>query len=119
MATALPVLAARSERDVLWDECRNALGIARLLAEERRPASLVATASRMAVEAACRAALAQAGRRFDGDVRRALGALAAPPDLWNAPTTAEAAERVAAAQRVVAWVAAYLRSEAPDKAWGY
>jgi hypothetical protein len=119
MAAALPVLAPRSERDLLWDECRNALGIARLLAQDRRPASLVATACRMAVETACRAALAQAGRRFDGDVRCALGALAAPADLWSVPHGAGAAERVAAAERVVAWVAAYLRSEAPERAWGY
>jgi hypothetical protein len=73
----------------------------------------------MAVESASRAALAQAGQRFDGDVRRARGALAAPPALGDLSAQASAAERLAAAQRVVAWVAAYLRSEAPERAWGY
>jgi hypothetical protein len=119
MAIAQPVLGTRPERDALWDHSRNALGIARLLAQEGRPASLVATACHVAVESASRAARAQAGLRFEGDTRGALAALAAPPDLWEVPTLASAAERVAAALRVVAWVAAYLRSAAPERAWGY
>ena len=56
------------ERDRLWEHSRNALGIARLLVHEGRPEPLVDTACRTAVEAAGRAALEQAGMRFDGDV---------------------------------------------------
>jgi hypothetical protein len=114
-----PLLDVVPERDTLWDHCRNALGIARLLAEERRPAPLVATACHVAVESACRAALAQAGLRFDGDLGRGLRALAAPSDLWRPIQGARVDEHVAAAQRAVGWAAAYLRSEAPDRAWGY
>jgi len=47
-----------AQRDLLWERCRNSLGIARLLAHEGRPEPLVATACHSAVEAALRAALA-------------------------------------------------------------
>jgi len=119
MTLSLPVFDVGSERDEFWDHCRNALGIGRLLVHESRPASLVATACQMAVESACRAALAQAELRFDGDVGRALLALAAPTDLWQLPAGATPVERLAATQRVIAWVAAYLRSHAPGRTWGY
>ena len=119
MSLALPVCDVPLERDVLWEHCRNALGIARLLVQESRPMPMVVTACHTAVESACRTALAQAGLRFEGDARRALEALHAPPDLAHAALGASAAERLAAAQRVVAWAAAYLRSEAPERAWGF
>jgi hypothetical protein len=119
MSLASPVFEVMPERDALWDHCRNALGIARLLVQEGRPTPLVATACQMAVESACRAGLSQAGLPFDGDASRALTTLAAPTDLWDVPLRAPAAERLAAAQGVVAWVAGYLRSEAPDRAWGF
>lgn len=119
MSLPLPMFEVVPERDKLWDHCRNALGIARLLVQEGRPAPLVATACQMAVESACRAALSQAGLRYDGDARRALSALAAPPDLWDVPGGASPPARLAAAQGVVAWAAAYLRSAAPDRAWGF
>ena len=107
------------ERDRLWEHSRNALGIARLLAQEGRPEPLVGTACRTAVEAAAQAALEQAGMRFDGDVDRALARLAAPRELLQALGHGSSAERVAACERVIAWLAAYLRSEAPDRTWGY
>lgn len=119
MTLSLAVIDLVSERDELWDRCRNALGIARLLAHESRPAALVTTACQMAAESACRAALAQADLPFDGDVARALQALAAPSDLAAAPAGTAIGERLAATQRLVAWVAAYLRSEAPERTWGY
>lgn len=119
MTLSLPVIEVVNERDELWHRCRNALGIARLLAHESRPMALVATACQMAVESACRAALAQADLPFDGDVARALRALAAPSDLGDVPEGVPTVERLAATQRLVAWVAAYLRSQAPERTWGY
>ena len=107
------------ERDRLWEHSRNALGIARLLVHEGRPVPLVDTACRTAVEAAGRAALEQAGMCFDGDVDRALGRLAAPRELLQALGSGSAAERLLACERVIAWIAAYLRSEAPERPWGY
>ena len=107
------------ERDRLWEHSRNALGIARLLVREARPAPLVDTACRTAVEAAARAGLEQAGMRFDGDVDRALSRLAAPRELLQALGGGSAAERLLACERVIAWIAAYLRSQAPERPWGY
>ena len=52
-----PIVGGLPARDVLWDHCRNNLGIARLLVQEGRPEPLVATACWMAVEigrASCR-----------------------------------------------------------------
>lgn len=112
-APAVPV------RDQYWDHARNALGIARLLVQDRRPEALVDTACRAAIESAARAALEQAGMRYDGDAERALARLAAPRDLVSPAATRSAPERLEACERVVAWVAAYLRSEAPERSWGY
>jgi hypothetical protein len=106
-------------RDHYWDHARNALGIARLLVQDRRPEPLVDTACRAAVDSASRAALEQAGMRFDGDAERALARLAAPRDLVSAVAVGSAMQRLEACERVVAWVAAYLRSEAPERSWGY
>ena len=103
----------------LWKHCRNSLGIARLLVEEGRANVLVETACRMTVESACRAGLAQSGLAFDGDMVRALWLLAAPRDLLASGPDEPAAARLAAAERVVGWVADYLRSEAPEHPWGY
>ena len=80
---------------------------------------LVDTACRTAVEAAGRAALEQAGMCFDGDVDRALSRLAAPRELLQALGGGSPAERLLACERVIAWIAAYLRSEAPERPWGY
>jgi hypothetical protein len=113
-----PRAAARSERERLWDHCKNGIGIARLLVREGRPEALVATACVMAVEAATRTALEQAGLPFEGDVLRALGDLSAPVDLWPGES-GPAAERLAAAERTIGWLAGYLRSEAPERSWGY
>jgi len=107
------------ERDRLWGHSRNALGIARLLVQEGRPAPLVDTACCTAVDAAARAALEQAGMSFDGDVDRALGRLAAPRELLRQLGSGSPAEHVAACERVIAWIADYLRSEAPERTWGY
>ena len=104
--------------DELWDHCRNSLGIARLLHHEGRPEPLVATACRLAVETACRAALAHAGLLFEGDLVRSLRRLNAPSDIWELQETGPASRRLAAAERAVAWVAGYLRREAPDRSWG-
>jgi len=106
-------------RDALWEHCRNSLGIARLLVQERRPAALVATACHTAAEAACRAALWQARLPFDGDLDRTLARLHAPAGLWSGAAGLEPAEQLAAAGRVVAWAAAYLRAEVPERRWGY
>ncbi|HEV8253366.1 MAG TPA: hypothetical protein VGQ78_01310 [Vicinamibacteria bacterium] len=118
-AASLPYDARTGHRDLLWEHCRNNLGIARLLLHEGRPEDLVNTACRMAVETACRTALEQAGLRFDGDLESSLRRLAAPSDMWELQETGRAGRRLAAAERAVAWIAAYLRTEAPDRTWGF
>jgi len=105
-------------RDSLWDHCRNSLGTARLLHQEGRPEPLIVTACRMAVETACRAALTQAGLPFEGDLEQSLRRLQAPSDIWELQESGRASRRLAAAERAVAWVAGYLRREAPDRSWG-
>jgi hypothetical protein len=102
-------------RDALWEHCRNGLGIARLLTREARPEAFVASACHLAVESACRAALAHAGLPYDGDVEHALRRLAAPRDLWPGGLD----DRLRSAEHVVAWVANYLRGVAPERSWGY
>jgi hypothetical protein len=110
--------APRTERDRLWERCRNGLGIARLLVQEGRPAPLVDTACHTAAEAACRTALEQAGVPFDGDVERALDYLSAPSGLWRVGEGSPL-DRLAAAEKLVGWVAGYLRAEAPERSWGF
>ena len=105
-------------RDALWDHCRNSLGTARLLHHEGRFESLISTACLMAVETACRAALVQAQLPFEGDLARSLRLLKAPSDIWELQERGPAGRRLAAAERAVAWVANYLRREAPDRSWG-
>ncbi len=114
-----PRATAASPRDANWDHARNALGIARLLVHDGRPESLVETACRTAVEAASRAALEQAGMRFDGDSESALIRLAAPRELLDGARVSGARQRLESSERIVAWVAAYLRSESPERSWGY
>ncbi len=114
-----PMVAGPSPRDVLWDHCRNNLGIARLLVHEGRPESLVATACWMAVESACRAALEQAGLTYVGDLEASLGQLAAPRDIWELQQAGGPARRLVGAERAVAWMATYLKRVAPDRTWGY
>jgi hypothetical protein len=97
-----------------WNECRNALAIARLLTSEGRPAPLVRTACRMAVENACRAALEPAGFPWDGDLAAALRRLSVPEEIVAACEDGPALD---AAQRTVDWMAAYLRVAAPGRSW--
>jgi hypothetical protein len=118
-AASLAFDGRNAQRDLLWEHCRNNLGIARLLLHEGRPEELVNTACRMAVETACRTALEQAGLRFDGDLESSLRRLAAPSDMWELQEAGRAARRLAAAERAVAWIAAFLRTEAPDRTWGF
>jgi len=110
---------AADDRNAVWEHCRNALGIARLLVQEGRSADLVDTACYLAVESACRVALEQADLAYDGDPGRALGWLAAPRGLWPLPVDGNAHDRLRAAERVVGWLATYLKSEAPHHSWGY
>lgn len=107
------------EAHALWEHSRNSLGIARLLVHEGRSDALIATACRSAVENACRAALERCGAPFDGNVGRAFRALSAPDGLLEAVEVATGAEQLCAAERTVAWIARYLRAEAPDRAWGF
>lgn len=109
----------RSEAHALWEHSRNSLGIARLLVSEARPEALVATACRAAVENACRAALEHCGAPFDGDLQRAFVALSGPSELLDAVESTRGLARVSAAERLVAWIARFLRAEAPDRAWGF
>jgi hypothetical protein len=108
-----------SPRDALWEHCRNNLGIARLLVQEQRPEPFVSTACRMAVESACRAALAHAEFEFDGDVDRALSRLSVPEELWPALDSGTGSQKLAAAEKVVAWLSSSLRRDAPERAWGF
>lgn len=115
--SALPLREHLKGPDDLWEHCRNSLGIARLLHHEGRPEALVATACRLAVETACRAALEQVGLDYDGDLELALVRLAAPRDVWELQQAGPAARRLASAERAVAWFAAYLRHVAPARPW--
>ncbi len=112
-----PPRAGALERDRVWEHCRNALGIARLLVHEGRPTALVHTACHMAVESACRAALDLAEFEYDGDLVRSLDRLSAPPDLLAGLEDGPAAQRLAVCERAVGFLAGYLRSEAPERSW--
>jgi hypothetical protein len=121
-AESVPVLSSPksiASRDSLWEHCRNNLGIARLLVQEGRPEALLATACRGAVENAYRAALEHVGAPFDGDLRRALEHLSAPAEFGARVERSRGAERLDAAEQAVAWVARYLRAEAPERGWGF
>jgi len=129
--SASPFLAAMGEQGAsihahgdrsplaLWELCRNSLGIARLLVHEGRPNALIRTACRLTVETACRAGLAQAGVRFDGDIEEALRLLAVPHELWCVGSDALPRAHLTAAERVVGSVAEFLRGEAPEHPWGF
>ncbi len=107
-----------AQRDALWEHSRNSLGTARLLHQEDRPEPLVTTACLLAVETACRAALVQGGMPFEGNLEQSLRRLKAPSDIWELQESGPASRRLAAAERAVAWVAGFLRREAPDRSWG-
>jgi hypothetical protein len=114
------VAASWAEPDALWQHCRNSVGIARLLLHERRPAGLLDTACRTAMEYACRAALHVHGHDFDGDLPRALERLAAPPELaWEVSGARDCAQRLAITERVLAFAAHRLRETLPGRSWGY
>ena len=115
--SALPIRRDIQGPDELWDHCRNSLGIARLLHHEGRPDPLVATACRLALETACRAALEQVGLDYDGDLERSLALLGVPTDVWELQQAGSAGRRLAAAERGVAWFASYLRHAAPGRSW--
>jgi hypothetical protein len=110
-----PLLA---DRNLVWEHCRNALGIARLLVQEHRSADLVDTACHLAVDCACRVAMEEAGLEYAGDPGDALHSLAAPRALWPLPADLDAASRLRGTERVVVWVATFLKSEAPHRSWG-
>ncbi len=99
----------------LWSHCRNILGIARLLVTERRSAPLVSTACYMAVDTACRVALARAGLPPEGDVESALARLEAPAELRESTPRGGGVEQLACAERQVSWVADDLRAGAPGR----
>jgi hypothetical protein len=115
-----PVLLAGARRDRLWSECRNSLGIARLLVHEARPPALAATACRLAVENACRAALEHLGLPYDGDLERALHDLKVDAE-WLESTGGDVAERelLLATERTVGSIAAFLRDAEPARSWGF
>jgi hypothetical protein len=116
----MPAEEPVSRRDRLWADCRNGLGIARLLVHEGRPEGLVSTACRVAVESACRAALEHLGLPYDGDLDRALGDLKVEAE-WCASAGAGPADRslLLAAERTVGSIAAFLREAEPARSWGY
>ena len=118
-AAAPPPLAA-TRRDRLWVDCRNSLGIARLLVNVARPPALAATACRLAVENACRAALEHLGLPYDGDLVRALRELQVDAE-WSASTGGEVHDRelLLAAERTVGSIASFLRDAEPARSWGF
>jgi hypothetical protein len=117
--SALPLGGGHRRPQELWEHCRNSLDIGRLLRHEGRADELVATACRLAVETACRAALEEVGLEYDGDLERALARLGAPPDVWELQQSGSAARRLAGAERAVAWFSAFLRRAAPEHEWVY
>src|SRR5512138_874968 len=90
--------AGHSDPGVLWQHCRNSVGIARLLLHERRPPDLLDTACRAALEYACRAALGAASRPFSGDLLHGFEALQVPAELLGDLS----ADGVGSARRVAA-----------------
>jgi hypothetical protein len=100
-----------------WEECRNNLGIARLLVSERRPEPMVATACRMAVETACQAALEYAGLPWSGDVDAALDRLRIHRVVADQTPTPRSL--LLAAEETVALIAAWLRRQEPSRTWGF
>ncbi len=119
MALSLPLIEVNTRRDASWEHCRNNLGIARLLVQERRPEPLVSTACRMAVETACRAALEQEGQAWDGDPEALFDRLGGDGELFEMGHGSGGVARLAAAERAVARVAAHLRRLAPERTWGF
>lgn len=119
MALSFPMIEISSRRDDCWQHCRNNLGIARLLVQERRPESLVATACRMAVETACRAALEHEGQGWDGDLEAFFDRLGGHGEGLELGSGLRGPLRLAAAERAVARVAAHLRQLAPERNWGF
>ena len=108
------------DAEALWRHCQNSVGIARLLLHDGRPLGLVATACRSAVEYACRAALLVSDRPFPGDFAQALESLPAPGEsAWEALDAEGCAVRLAATERVLAWVSAHMRRTVPNRPWGY
>lgn len=118
MAACAPTALSPS-RDLRWEHCRDTLGIARLLAHEGRPERLVSAACLTAVESACRAALEHLGVEYDGNLRRALGVLQAPPGLLAGLEDGPGRDRLAATERAVAWLSAFLKERVPDRSWGF
>ncbi len=112
-----PPAVAAADRE--WIHSRNALGIARLLVHEGRPAELVGTACRMSVEAACRVALERASFPYDGDLERGLRRLSAPVDLIAGLDDGQPAARLAACERALGFLSGYLRSESPERSWTF
>lgn len=119
MALFLPMVETTSRRDAFWEHCRNNLGIARLLVQERRPEPLVATACRMAVETACRAVQEHEGQGWDGDTQAFFDRLGAQVEPSEIGPGGGGPLRLAAAERAVARVAAHLRQLAPERNWGF
>lgn len=119
MTSTFAFADVRQQRDRLWDHCRNSLGIARLLVQEGRAEELVATSCQLAVESACRAALEQRGERFDGDLVYGLARFDAPLDLWEPADARSSTQWLVDAQRAVGFLAERLRSEAPERSWGF
>lgn len=119
MALFLPLTETPSRRDAFWEHCRNNLGIARLLVQERRPEPLVATACRMAVETACRAAQEHEGQGWDGDTQAFFDRLGGQFEPFEIEPGVGGPLRLAAAERAVARVAAHLRRLAPERNWGF
>jgi hypothetical protein len=117
MTAVMPLSRASVESAPLWEHCRNSLGIARLLVHEGRPEAFVATACRMAVENGCRAALEQVGMPFDGNLEEALRRLCLA-EVDAGESRANGAERLAAAEKTLSRIAAYLRGLVPERTWG-
>jgi hypothetical protein len=116
--TSLPLSSpTAADRNLVWEHCRNALGIARLLVQEDRSTQLVDTACHLAVDCACRVAMDEADLVYDGDPGRALSGLGAPRHVWPLGD-GDVLERLRATERAVGWLATYLKSEAPHHSWG-
>jgi hypothetical protein len=118
-ARAVPLLPPAPPRDRYWRHCQNSLGIARLLVQEGRPVALVSTACRMAVETACRAVLEHEGGIWRGDATAFLDRFGPQDDLWELEHAADPLDRLAAAERAVARIAAHMRRVAPERPWSY
>ena len=119
LASFPPVLPALG-RDSLWQHARNSLSIARLLLQDGRPER----SHRHRLRHRGRSRMPRGARPGWPLLRRRR--VSAPWLAWPRRASSGSPTRLgpgpptlAAAEHALAWIAGYLRSEAPERSWGF